>query len=46
MPMQAPAFVAFRYVRQAVGGFECKFLEDFHSIFSSVSIWQAASLTA
>ena len=46
MPMQAPAFMAFRYVGQAVGGFECKFLEDFHSVFSSVGVWQAASLTA
>jgi hypothetical protein len=33
MPMQAPAFVAVWHVGQAVGGFECKFLEDFHSIF-------------
>jgi hypothetical protein len=44
--MQAPAFMAFRYVGQAVCGFECKFLEDFHSVFSSVGVWQAASLTA
>jgi hypothetical protein len=46
MPVQAPTFVAIRYVGQAVGGFESKLFEDFHSIFSSVSIWQPASLTA
>ncbi len=36
VPMQTPAFVAFRYVGQAVGGFEGKLFEDFHSVFSSV----------
>ena len=50
--VQAAALVAFRHVGQAVGGFERKFLEDFHSVFSSVR-WrsprrcgQAASLPA
>ena len=32
MPVQAPAFVAFRYVGQAVGGLEGKLFEDFHGV--------------
>jgi len=33
MAMQAPAFVAFRNVGQAVGGLEGKLFEDFHRVF-------------
>ncbi|MNW67960.1 hypothetical protein D3C74_466410 [compost metagenome] len=44
--VQAPALVAVRYVGQAVGGFESKFLEDFHSVFSSVQVAFAAAIRA
>ncbi|MNS16067.1 hypothetical protein D3C72_477140 [compost metagenome] len=44
--VQAPALVAVRYVGQAVGGFESKFLENFHSVFSSVQVAFAAAIRA
>lgn len=44
--VKAPALVAVRYVRQAMGGFECKFLEDFHSSFGSVQMAFAAAIRA
>ncbi|MNK68280.1 hypothetical protein D3C87_876350 [compost metagenome] len=44
--VQTPALVAVRDVRQAVGGFESKFLEDFHSIFGSVQMAFAAAIRA
>lgn len=44
--VQAAALVAVRYVGQAVGGFESKFLEDFHSVFSSVQVAFAAAIRA
>ncbi|MNZ56658.1 hypothetical protein D3C78_746100 [compost metagenome] len=50
--VQATAFVAFRHMGQAVGGFEGKLFENFHGGLSSVrwlspaAMGQAASLTA
>ncbi|MNM85885.1 hypothetical protein D3C81_980240 [compost metagenome] len=44
--VQAPALVAVRYVGQAVGGFEGKLFENFHSIFSSVQVAFAAAIRA
>ena len=44
--VQASAFVAFRDVGQAVGGFEGKFFEDFHSGLSSVRWLSPAAMKA
>jgi hypothetical protein len=44
--VQAAAFVAIRDVGQAVGGFESKLFEDFHSVFSSVQVAIAAAMWA
>ncbi len=44
--VQAAAFVAVRDVRQAVGGFEGKLFENFHSGFSSVQVAIAAAMWA
>jgi hypothetical protein len=44
--MQASAFVAFWNVRQAVGGFESKLFENFHSGLSSVRWLSPAAMKA
>ena len=44
--VQASALVAVRDVRQAVGGFESKLFENFHSIFGSVQVAFAAAIRA
>jgi hypothetical protein len=44
--VQAAALVAVRDVGQAVGGFEGKFFEDFHSGFSSVQVAIAVAMWA
>ncbi|MNY12976.1 hypothetical protein D3C86_1460860 [compost metagenome] len=44
--VQASALVAVRDVRQAVGGFESKLFENFHSVFSSVQVTFAAAIRA
>jgi hypothetical protein len=46
MTVKAAALVAVRYVGQAMGGFESKFLEDFHSFFGSVQVAFAAAIRA
>jgi hypothetical protein len=46
MAVQAAALVAVRDVGQAVGGFEGKFFEDFHSVFGSVQVAFAAAIRA
>jgi hypothetical protein len=44
--VQATALVAFRYVGQAVGGFERKLFEDFHSDFQLCQVAIAAAMWA
>ena len=45
MAMQTAAFMTFRHMRKAVGGFEGKLFENFQNL-DSINEMQVASLTA